>query len=196
VASRVEEVPPELRHPAAVVPPVADRWPYPVEGLREGDWARHREGQAVVTRSVVGREGDGLWIESILEEEPRQASAVLVAPDGAVRKGYYCEITKGGKTAVSAQPVVQAGAAPAREAAVSKEAGEETVKVGVRELRCRSLRARFEDLDGRLREETTLFHPDVPRVRGGGEGGGLVRAPGVELLDFGRDAQPVVERPR
>lgn len=197
ISSRVERVPPELREPAAVVPPLPDRWPHAVlPGLKDGDWARYREGAGVVRLAVAGREGDELWIESIVEGEPAQASAALVAPDGAVRMAFYCEVSREGKTAVSRQPVVQSSAAPPpRLTELSREAGEERVTVGGRELRCRSLRVRLEDLDGRLREETTLWHPDVPRLRGS-EAGGLVRAAGVELLDFGRDAKPAVERPR
>ena len=198
IASRVEEVPPELRMPAAVVPPLPDRWPYEVApGLQEGEWARYREGTSVVRLAVVGKEADGFWIETIVEGEPLQASAALVGPDGAVRRAFYCEVSKDVKSAVLPQPVVQSSGGPAAKfTELSREKGEEKVTVGGRELACRSVRVRFEDLEGRLREETTLWHPDVPRVRAGSEAGGLVRRAGVELIDFGGDAKPVVDRPR
>ncbi len=202
ISSRVEEVPPGLRTAAAVVPPVPDRWPYPVSpGLQEGGWARYREGGGVLKLAVVGKEEDAFWIETILDGDPLQASAALVWPDGTVRKAYYCEVSKEGKTAVSPQAVVQSPGAPApRFTELSREAGEEKVVVAGRELVCRSERIRLEDLEGRLREETALWHPDVPPVRAGSGKGGLVRRKSpeadVELLDFGKDARPVVDRPK
>jgi hypothetical protein len=202
VSSRVEEVPPELRTPAAVIPPVSDRWPYPLApDLSPGAWARYREGGGILKLAVVGKEEDGVWIETILEGDPLQASAALVAPDGAVRKAYYCEVSREGKTGVSPQALVQSpGAPPGSMKERSRETGEEKVAVGGRELVCRLERIRYEDLEGRLLEETVLWHPEVPRVREGSDRGGLVRRKSsradVELLDFGKDARPVVDRPK
>jgi len=198
----VEDVPPGLRTPVAVVPPAADRWPHgPTEGLRPGDWARYREAGLTLTYAAVEREEDALWIETILEGEVRQASAALVGTDGVVRKAFYGEVSKEGKSAVSPQPVVQTSGAPARRwTELSREGGEERIAVGGRALACRSQRVRYEDLEGRLFEEHSLWHPEVPPIRAGSEAGGLVRrkSPKVdlELLDFGKDAKPVVERPR
>jgi hypothetical protein len=199
-ASRVEEVPPELRTPVAAVPPASDRWPWPIDpALKPGDWARYREAGQLVTLAVVGREGDALWIESILEGEPRQASALLVGPDRSVRKAWYGEVSKEGKSALAAQPIVQAAHEAEARSEAGAERGERTVRVGGRELRCVSSRLRVEDLDGRLREELWLRHADVPPLRGPHPSGGLVLwstgTRTIELVDFGRDARPLLDRP-
>ncbi len=197
--SRVGEVPEEMRRSVAVAPPVADRHPYgDVAKLAVGQWARYRDGGGVITLAVVGRQDDGVWIEVVEEGEPRMVSARLVAPDGVVKRAFYGEALKG--TAVP-QPLRQW--APPQQA-VLREAGRETgterCAVGGRELTASVVRIRYEDLDGRLFEEISLWHPDVPPVYAGGDLGGLVRRRSgpreVELLDFGAGARPLLEIPR
>lgn len=202
-ASRADKVPDELRRPKLVTPKVPDRHLYgPVAGLRPGQWARYREGDRTVTLAAVGAERDRVWIEVIEEGEPRQVSARLVGPDGVVLKAWYQEISKDGqKSTVEPQTLQQNGTTPAARLAESgRETGVETVTVGSRELKARRVSLRFEDLEGRLTQEVTLWHPDVPPIYAGGEGGGLVRRTSgtskVELLDFGTDAKPLLEIPR
>ncbi len=59
---------------------------------------------------------------------------------------------------------------------------------------------RLEDLEGRLIQELTLWHPDVPPIYAGSDGGGLVRrktgSATLELTGFGTDAKPLLDRPR
>lgn len=202
-SSRVEKVPEELRHPRIAVPPAPDRHPYgDVSKLRPGVWATYREGGRLLSLAAVAAEGDALWIEVIEEGEPRQISARLVRPDGVVRKAYYGEISKDGrKSSVEPQPLEQAdGNAPARLSESGREVAEESVVVAGKELRARRVSVRFEDLEGRLIQDVSLWHKDVPPIYAGSEDGGLVRRTSgstqVELVDFGNSARPLLDLPR
>lgn len=196
--SQVKEVPPELRKPRLVAPPVADRHEYgDVTKVQVGQWARYRERDREVTLAAVAREGEAVWIEVIEEGEPRLASARLVAPDGAVKKAFYGEIAKDGKSAVVVQPLSQWNPPPAVVfGSLRKDAVKETVKVGEREIRAYGARTRSENLEGRLTEETVLWSAEVPPLWGEG----LVRrrspAGAVDLLDYGTRAKPLVEIPK
>lgn len=196
-ASVVDEVPPELRKTTAVVPAVGDRHAYAdPSAVEPGRWATYREGGRTITLAVVGREAEGTWVEVIEAGETRAASARLVAPDGTVRRAWYQEP---GSTAQPQALDQRAAPAAAKSTETSREAGEEKVKVGTRELVARRVRIRSEDLEGRLAEETWWWHPDVPPLYAGGEEGGLLRkvssAGTIELLDFGAGAKPAVDRP-
>lgn len=202
-SSRVEKVPVDLQTPHLVVPKAPDRHPYgDVAPLRAGAWASYREGGRVLTLAAVAVEGDAVWIEVIDDGEPRQVSARLVGPGGVVRKAYYGEISRDGRqSAIEPQPLEQADvAATARLSETGRETGEESVVVAGRELKARRLALRFEDLEGRLTQEVTLWHKDVPPLYAGGDDGGLVRrqtgAQLVELVDFGHDARPLLAVPR
>jgi hypothetical protein len=196
--SRVEPVPEELRQPRLVPPPVPDRHLYgDVMRLQVGLWAAYREGDRTVTIAAVGKGAEGVWIEVVEEGEPRLASARLVSPEGVVRKAFYCEVSRDGRSAVVDQPLEQwSPPVGSGLVEVGRETSEETVRVGDRDLRARAVRVRFEDLEGRSVEEATLWHPDVPPVYAWSEGGGLVlrKAGGllVELRAFGSDARPLV----
>jgi hypothetical protein len=201
-ASRVERVPDELRRPRLVAPRVADRHLYgDVTKLRPGQWASYREGDRSFTLAAVAVEGDRVWIEVIEEGDPRQVSARLVGPDGVVHKAYYGEISKdGGRSSVEPQPLGQNGASSApKPNEAGRETGEETVTVAGRELRVQRITARFEDLEGRLSREVTLWHKDVPPIYAGSEAGGLVRrqtaASTIELSGFGADARALIALP-
>jgi hypothetical protein len=199
-ASRVEEVKPELRQPRLAAPEVPDRHPYgDAAKVQVGQWARYAEGDRAITIAVVAGEGDDAWVEVIEEGEPRLASARLVAPDGVVKRAFYREIAKEGASAVVVQPLVQSAVTPVQ-ADSRREAGEEKVVVGGRELSARVVRVFREDLDGRRTEQVFLWHPDVPPVYAGSTFGGLVRRTAstgvVQLLDFGTGARPLVEIPR
>lgn len=200
--SRVEKVPEEFRHPRVAVPRAPDRNAYGNVGLlRPGDWATYREGGRLLTLAAVASEGDALWIEVIEEGEPRQVSARLVRPDGVIRKAYYGEISKdGSKSAVEPQTLEQSDvAAPPPLSESSRDTGEEPVVVAGKELRARRVSVRFEDLEGRLIQDVSLWHKDVPPIYAGSEDGGLVRrktgSSQVELVDFGRDAHPLLSIP-
>lgn len=202
-ASRVEKVPEDLQHPRMVIPKAPDRHPYgDITKLKPGDWATYREGGRLLTIAAVAAEGESLWVEVIDEGEPRQVSARLVGPDGVVRKAWYGEISRDGrKSTVEAQSLEQSAvlAAP-RLSETARETGEESLVVQGRELRARRVALRFEDLEGRLVQEITLWHPEVPKVYAGSDGGGLVRRRSgqslVELTAFGRDAKPSLDLPR
>jgi hypothetical protein len=193
-SSVVDEVPEELRRTRGVVPAAGDRHPFAdPSGVEVGRWATYREGARTFTLAVAGREAEGTWVEVVDEAS---ASVRLVAPDGTVLKAFYQE--PGGPA--QPQPLDQraAPAAP-RRTETARETGEEAVKVGARELAARRVRIRSEDLEGRLTEETWLWHPDVPALHSGGELGGLVRrvtpAGRIDLLDFGAGRAPAVKRP-
>jgi hypothetical protein len=188
-SSEVVDVPPELGRAEAAVPEAPDRWTAPLEGLKPGQWARYAEGGQETTFRVDRTEGDGVWIEVIAEGPVRTVSARLVGPDGAVVKALYAEV---GKPPVP-QPLSQAPppAAP-KGTEVSREVGEEKVKVGDRELTAVRLRVVREDVEGRRTEEVTLWHPAVPPLRAGSPHGGLVRRQGLELKAFGEGAVPVL----
>ena len=83
---------------------------------------------------------------------------------------------------------------------MSRERGEERCTVAGRELVAEAVRVRYEDAEGRLLEEVSLWSPAVPPVYAGSEKGGLVRRRSgsgtVELMDFGDDAGPLLEIPR
>ena len=199
-ASRVERVPEELRRPRLVAPRVFDRHAYgDVTKVRAGQWASYEEGGRRITLAAVAAAGDATWIEVIEEGEPRQVSARLVGPDGVVRKAWYGEVSKDGtRSTVEPQSLEQNGStAPPRLNETRREAVEETVVVGGRELKARGTSLRFEDLEGRLSEEITLWHPDVPPIYAGSESGGLVRRKTgkstVSLTGFGSDAKPLIE---
>ena len=201
-SSRVEKVPDELRRPRLVAPRVPDRHPYgDVTKLRPGQWASYQEDGRRITLAAVAAAGDAFWIEVIEEGEPRQVSARLVGPDGVVRKAYYGEISKDGiRSTIEPQPLEQNGAPlPARLNETRRETAEESVVVSGRELKARGVSLRFEDLEGRLTEEVTLWHPDVPPIYAGSAAGGLLRRKTgmstVELAAFGADARPLLEIP-
>jgi hypothetical protein len=200
--SRIERVPDDLQRPRLVVPKAPDRNAYgDVSRLRPGAWATYREGGRLLTLAAVATDGDGLWIEVIDEGEPRQVSARLIGSDGVVRKAFYGEISKDGrKSSVEPQPLEQADVArPPRTSEGSRETGEESVVVSGKELRTRRVALRFEDLEGRLSQEITLWHKDVPPIFAGSDDGGLVRrrtgSTLVELVDFGTDARPLLDLP-
>lgn len=200
-SSKVEDVPEPLKRSRVVAPSILDRHLYgDVAKLEVGQWARYREDGTVLTLSVVGKEAEGVWVEVVEEGEPRAVSARLVTPEGIVKKAFYGEISKGSKADAVPQPLRQwmAPAAALRE--TSRESSEEAYSVGGRALSARKLRVRFEDDEGRLVEEESLWHPEVPPLYAGSEAGGLLRrrsgARQVELLDFGTGARPLLEIPR
>ena len=195
--SVVKEVEPGLRHVTRVVPAVPDRHPYgDVSKVTVGQWARYADGDRTFTLAAVAKEGDDLWIEVIEEGETREASARLVAPGGLVKKALFREIAKDGPTEVLPQSLEQSPARPAKAPEGARDVGAETLKVGDRELASKRVRVRSEDLDGRIVEEATWWHPDVPPLLAGSPEGGLVRrrakGASIELLGFGTDAKPLV----
>lgn len=192
-SSRVEPVDPSLRIARDVIPPVPDLHPYSLDGVAVGQWATYREPRRTVTVAVVGREGDGLWFEEIDEGETRLVSARLVGPDGRVRRALYLEVGRGEP---QAQPVIQAPPPPATGLTESaRESSDGPVEAGGRTLQGRTVKVRYEDLEGRFVEEVTAWSAEVPRVYAGSEAGGLVRRRSrgetVELLRFGADARPL-----
>ncbi len=200
-ATRVEDAPEKLKRRRLVIPAVPDRHPYGDVGrLRPGQWARYREGERTITLAVAARGPEGVWVEVVEEGDPRQASARLVSPGGVILKAYYGEVSAEGRSAVEEQPLQQSAAPPAGREETGRETGEETVTVAGRTLKARRVRVRTEDLEGRIVEEITLWHPDVPPVYAGSDMGGLVRrlagGPVVELEDWGQDARPLLELPR
>jgi hypothetical protein len=202
-SSRVEKVPEDLQRPRVVVPRAPDRHLYAgIAGVRPGAWATYREAGRALTLAAVAAEGDALWIEIIDEGEPRQVSARLVGPDGVIRKAYYGEVWKNGlRSAVEPQPLEQTDVpAPSRLSETGRETGEEAVTIAGRELRARRVSVKYEDLEGRLTQEVSLWHPEVPRLYAGSPDGGLVRrtagASKVELAAFGADAKPLLDLPR
>jgi len=199
-SSRVEKVPEDLQRPRVVIPRAPDRHLYGgIAGVRPGGWATYREGGRLLTLAAVAPEGDALWIEVVDEGEPRQVSARLVGPDGVVRKAYYGEIWKDGrKSLVDPQPLEQTDIPPAsRLSETGRETGEETVTVSGRELRAKRVSVKYEDLEGRLTQEISLWHPEVPPLYAGSPDGGLVRRTSgsskVELVAFGTDARPLLK---
>jgi hypothetical protein len=202
-SSEATKVPEEMKRTRPVAPKLPDRHPFgDVTRLRSGQWATYREGDRTFTLAAVGVAGDRVWIEVIEEGEPRLISARLVSPDGVIHKAYYGEVFKDGqKSPVEAQTLEQDGTAPAaRLGESSREVGEETIVVGGRELKAQRVKVRFEDLEGRLTEETTWWHKDVPPIYAGTDAGGLLRrktgASTIELTAFGNDARPLLEVPR
>ena len=196
-ASAVIDVPEALRHVTKVVPSVPDRHPFgDVMKLAVGQWARYGDGTRSFTLAAVAAEGADLWIEVIEEGETREASARLVAPDGAVKKAFFREVGKDGPSEVVPQSLEQSSARASKAPEGVRDVAEEKIKAGERELAAKRIRIRAEDLDGRLVEETTWWHPDVPPLYAGSADGGLVRrrfrGASIDLLDFGTDAKPLV----
>ena len=196
-ASVLEEVPPELRRTVTAVPPAPDRWPGPLDGLAQGQWARYRDGAQTITTAVAARDGDAWWIETIVEGDPRLVSARRVEPDGRVTAARYAEIGADGPSAVVDQPLAQAVELPApRWTEVGRDVSRRRMKVGSRELDVTVERIRYEDVEGRRKEVVETWHPDVPPVIASGPHGGLVGREGARgtlaLLDFGRDAKPLL----
>lgn len=201
--SRVEKVPEELRRPRVVAPKVPDRHGYgDISRLRPGQWVTYKEGERTFTLAVVAAAGDSMWIEVIEEGDPRLVSARLVSPDGVVRKAFYGEISRDGtKSAVEPQPLEQGGGSSGGTLRESgREADQEKVAVAGRELTAERVSVRFEDLEGRLTREVTLWHKDVPSVYAGTDAGGLIRrstgTSTVQLAGFGTDAKPLLDIPR
>jgi len=202
-ASKVEKVPEDLQRPRIVAPRVPDRHAYgDITKLRPGQWASYKEGDRAFTLAAVALAGDSMWIELVEEGDPRLVSARLVSPDGVVLKAFYGEIFKNGtRSTVEPQTLEQNGTPSGgglRES--SRETDQETVKVAGRELTAQRVSVRYEDLEGRLIREVTLWHKDVPPVYAGTEAGGLVRrttaTSTVELTGFGADAKPLLDLPR
>ncbi len=119
-----------------------------------------------------------------------------------VHRAYYGEISKDGqKSSVEAQTLEQDGSSPtSRLGELSRETGEEIVVVAGHELKAHRVRVRYEDLEGRLTDEVTLWHKDVPPIYAGTDQGGLVRRQSgttrIELSGFGSDARPLLDIPR
>lgn len=196
--SRVVEVPPGLRQVTRVIPAVPDRYPYgDPSRLKVGQWARYAEGDRTFTLAAVAKEGDDVWVEVVEEGEPREVSARLVAPGGAVKKALFREIAKDGPSDIVPQPLEQAARPPLRPAVEGSREGERvTVKVEGRELACRQRITWWTgEADGRRQMESSLWHPDVPPIYEGSDLGGLVRRKSldraIELLAFGTDARPL-----
>jgi hypothetical protein len=200
--SRIEKVPEEMLRAKVAAPKVSDRHSLgDVTKVRPGQWATYKEGERTFTVAAVAAAGDSVWIELIEEGDPRIVSARLVAPDGVVKKAYYGELSKGGmKSAVVLQTLEQDASSVGAVKESSRETDEETVTVAGRELKCKRLSLRFEDLEGRLTREVTLWHKDVPPVYAGSEDGGLVKrataTSTVVLTGFGTDAQPLLDLPK
>jgi hypothetical protein len=201
-ASRIEKVPEEMLRPKVAAPKVADRHPFgDITKVRPGQWATYKDGERTFTVAAVAAAGDSLWIELIEEGDPRIVSARLVSPDGVVRKAYYGEISKsGGKSTVEPQLLEQDASAGSGAKESGRETDEETVTVAGKELKARRVSLRFEDLEGRLTREVTLWHKDVPPVYAGSEDGGLVKrttaTSTVVLVGFGGDAKPLLDLPK
>ena len=200
-SSRVQDVPEGLKQTRIVAPAVSDRHLYgDVTKLSAGQWARYREDGVVLTLSVVGKDAEGVWVEVVEEGDPRAVSARLVTPGGIVKKAFYGEVSKDAKTAAMPQALRQWTAPASAPRETSRESSEEPCSVGGRPLAARRIRIRSEDDDGRLVEEVSLWHPDVPPLYAGSDAGGLVRRQSgprrVELLDFGTGAKPLLEVPR
>jgi hypothetical protein len=201
-SSRVEKVPEEIRRPRVVAPRVPDRHPFgDVTKVRPGQWATYKEGDRTFTVAAAAAAGDALWIELIEEGDPRLVSARLVRPDGVVQKAYYGEISKsGGKSTVEPQTLEQDSSTGGGAKESGREVDEETVTIAGKELKCRRISIRFEDLEGRLTRDVTLWNKDVPPVYAGSEHGGLVRrttaSSTVVLTGFGTDAKPLLELPK
>ena len=200
--SKVEKVPEEMLRPRVAAPKVSDRHPFgDVTKVRPGQWATYKEGERTFTIAAVAASGDSVWIEVIEEGDPRLVSARLVGPEGVVKKAYYGEISKGGaKSAVVPQTLEQDASSGGASKESGRETDEETVTVGGRELKCKRLSLRFEDLEGRLTREVTLWNKDVPPVYAGSEDGGLVKrataTSTVILTGFGTDAKPLLDLPK
>jgi hypothetical protein len=183
-------------HASRVVPPVPDRHPYgDVTQAKVGQWVRYKEVERVFTIAAVAKEGDDVWIEVIDEGDDRHVSARLVAPDGSVKKALFSEVAKDGVSKPALQPLEQAPPSP-RAPDGLRETGEEKVKVGDRELAAKVVHLRFETLQGRLAEEVTLWHPEVPPLYAGSPDGGLISrrtaSSEILLLAFGSDAKPLI----
>src|SRR5262245_57038805 len=201
-ASRIEKVPEEIRRPRVVAPRVPDRHPFgDVNKVRPGQWATYKDGERTFTVEAVAPQGDSLLVELIEEGDPRLVSARLVSPDGVVRKAYYGEISRdGAKTTIEPQTLAQDSSTGSGAKESSREVDEETVTVAGKELKCRRISLRFEDLEGRLTREVTLWHKEVPPVYAGSGDGGLVRRTTATstliLTGFGDDAKPLLELPK
>jgi len=201
-ASRIEKVPEGMMKPRIAAPKVTDRHPFgDITKLRPGQWATYKEGERTFTIAAVAAAGDALWVEVIEESDPRAVSARLVSPDGVVRKAYYGEVSKtGAKSTVEPQTLEQDASTASGAKESTREVDEETVTVAGKELKCRRVSLRFEDLEGRLTREVTLWHKDVPPVYAGSEDGGLVKkatsTSTVVLVGFGADAKPLLDLPK
>ncbi len=196
--SSVRSVPDELRRPRLVVPLVSDVHSYgDPTTVKVGQWVKVREGDRVVTVSVVEKDGESVWFEVIDEGDPRQASARLVSAAGEVTRAFYCEISKEQHSTVEPQELSQGAAPPVSDRTkVSEKRDKATVTVAGKKLEAKRIKITYEDLEGRLTTDVSLWHPDVPPVYAGSDAGGLVRRQAgdedVELLDFGSDAKRVV----
>ena len=197
--SRVRSVPDELRRPRLVVPLVSDFHSYgDPASVKVGQWVKVREGDRIVTVSIVEKDGEAVWFEVIDEGEPRQASARLVSVDGEVIRAFYCEISKPDEHSTVEPQELSQGAAPpmSDRTKVSEKRDGATVTVAGKELEAKRIKITYEDLEGRLTTDVSLWHSDVPPVYAGSDAGGLVRRQAgdddVELLDFGTDATPIV----
>jgi hypothetical protein len=201
-ASRIEKVPEEMTRPRVVAPKVSDRHPFgDITKLRPGQWATYKEGERTFTVAAVAAAGDSLWVEVIEENDSRVVSARLVSPEGVVRKAWYGEIAKNGvKSTVEPQTLEQDASTPSGAKESTREVDEEAVTVAGKELKCKRISVRSEDLEGRLTREVTLWHKDVPPVYAGSEDGGLVKrttaSSTVVLTAFGTDAKPLLDVPK
>ncbi len=192
-ASRVEDLAANPGRPAAALAAVPDRHPYgDPAGYRTGQWATYREGNRTITLAVTGEEAGAVWVEVIEEGEPRLVSARLTARSGEVLRAFGGEAGGAG----SPQRLIQA-AAPAARGEGTESVKDGTVTVDGRSLGCRTATRRTEDLEGRVREEVSVWSPAVPPLYAGSPHGGLVRrGAALELLKFGADARPSLQTPK
>ena len=201
-ASRIESVPEGLLKPKVAAPKVTDRHPFgDITKVKVGQWATYKEGERTFTVAAVAAAGDSLWIEVIDEGDPRVVSARLVTPDGVVKKAYYGEISRSGaRSTVEPQALEQDASTGSGAKESTREVDEETITVAGKELKCRRVSIRFEDLEGRLTRDVTLWNKDVPPVYAGSEDGGLVRRTAasstVVLTGYGSDAKPLLDLPK
>lgn len=184
--SYVSDVPEELKATRVHIPAVEDTYtcadPTPLD---PGVWATYQVGDRTMTLAVAGEDTEGTWIEVVDEGTPRTVSGRLVLVDGRISRALYRELPS---ETIYTQPLSQTPAMVQRkEREVFKEQSELRTKIEDREILATVRVVRLEDLDGRRREEQSVWSLDVPALYAGSDLGGLIHRGEVRLLRFGTD---------
>jgi len=205
-ASRLENVPAELKVYRPSVPPLADRHTSSrLAGIAPGTWLRYRfasnGSETLVTFGVVKAEADALWVEVVEEGDPKKASLRRITFDGDVTAARVREFPSSGPPSeIADQPVTpapSAGFGPGQPTRIART--ETTLKAGSKEFPATVLKMLYRDeAVGREHEDEAAWSAAVPTLLEDSEWGGLVyrKTPSesVTLVDWGDGYKALIQQ--
>jgi len=201
--SEVQGVDPELKVYQPVVPPLSDRHGSDkLDAVAPGAWVKYAVtrdgGEFSVTLGAVRVEEQSLWIEVVVEGDPKKVSLRRVSFDGQVTSARYQEIPASGPASEIADQALSPAEDETRETPASVTEESRKVAVGGKSIDVLVFRSVFrDDSVGREFEREEGWSKEVPPFLEHREGAGLVsrKSPGesVKLTDWGTGYVPLIK---